>query len=132
MSQRKLVEQVIEEVVSFQHGGLNNSVDTMSDVVKEYTRGRDDIRGLRKSLNETQSVLTSKKTGQIPLKELWLKKVEVEESLRMVKLLESVKVWGNIVFEFCNLSFLECSSPSSTIHAAETIPNRGDQSEQSY
>lgn len=92
MSQRKLVEQVIEEVVSFQHGGLNNSVDTMSDVVKEYTRGRDDIRGLRKSLNETQSVLTSKKTGQIPLKELWLKKVEVEESLRMVKELESVKV----------------------------------------
>ncbi len=92
LDQRKMVEEVIEEVVTFQHGGLNNSVDTMSDVVKEYMHGRADIQGLRKSLNETQSVLTSKKSGQIPLKELWLKKVEVEESLRIVRELESLKV----------------------------------------
>eukprot|EP01034_Spumella_vulgaris_P039214 gene39214-48435_t len=63
----------------------------MSDVVKEYSRGRQDIQGLRKSLVETQSVLTSKKSGQIPLKELWLKKVELEESLRIVRELETLK-----------------------------------------
>ena len=86
------MEGVIEDVVKFQHGGLNNSVDTMSEVVREYTRGRDDILGLRKSLAETQAVLTAKKVGQVPLKELWQKKVELQETLRMVKDLESLKV----------------------------------------
>jgi hypothetical protein len=95
-----MVEEVIEEVVKFQHGGLNNSVDTMSEVVKEYSRGRDDIQGLRKSLVETQSVLTSKKSGQIPLKELWLKKVEVEEALRIVRELETLKV-VNFIQQIC-------------------------------
>lgn len=92
LNQRKIVEEVIEDVVKFQHGGLNHSVDTMSEVVREYTRGRDDIQGLRKSLFETQAVLTAKKNGQIPLKELWQKKVELQETLRMVKDLESLKV----------------------------------------
>lgn len=64
----------------------------MSEVVREYTRGRDDIQGLRKSLFETQAVLTAKKNGQIPLKELWQKKVELQETLRMVRDLESLKV----------------------------------------
>ncbi len=100
LNQRKMVEEVIEEVVKFQHGGLNNSVDTMSEVVKEYSRGRDDIQGLRKSLVETQSVLTSKKSGQIPLKELWLKKVEVEEALRIVRELETLKV-VNFIQQIC-------------------------------
>lgn len=79
--------------MKFQHGGLNNSVDTMSEVVREYTRGREDIQGLRKSLSETQAVLTAKKQGQVPLKDLWVKKVELQESLRMVKELESLKVF---------------------------------------
>jgi hypothetical protein len=92
LNQRKIVEEVIEDVVKFQHGGLNHSVDTMSEVVREYTRGRDDIQGLRKSLAETQGVLTAKKVGQVPLKELWQKKVELQETLRMVKDLESLKV----------------------------------------
>ena len=50
------------------------------------------LRNLVKSLHETQSVLTARKTGQIPLKELWLKKVEVEHRLRMVRELERIKV----------------------------------------
>jgi hypothetical protein len=79
-------------VVSFQHGGLNNSLDTMSEVIKEYNRSREEIKGLRKSLFETQTVLTSKKSGQITLKELWAKKVELKESLRMVRELEDMKV----------------------------------------
>lgn len=98
-----MVEEVIEDVVKFQHGGLNNSVDTMSDVMKEYTLGRSDIQGLRKSLNETQSVLTSKKSGQIPLKDLWLKKVELQETLRIVKELESLKVFTVTMQCFSNL-----------------------------
>ena len=97
------MEEVIEDVVKFQHGGLNNSVDTMSEVVREYTRGRDDIQGLRKSLFETQAVLTAKKVGQVPLKELWQKKVELQESLRMVKDLESLKV---SVFKCCTISLI--------------------------
>lgn len=91
MNQRKTVEKVIEDVVKFQHGGLNNSVETMSEVVREYSRGREDIQGLRRSLFETQSVLTAKKVGQVPLKELWLKKVELQETLRMVRELEYLK-----------------------------------------
>lgn len=85
------MEKVIEDVVKFQHGGLNNSVETMSEVVREYSRGREDIQGLRRSLFETQSVLTAKKVGQVPLKELWLKKVELQETLRMVRELEYLK-----------------------------------------
>jgi hypothetical protein len=91
-SQLQIVKRVIEEVVSFQHGGLNNSLDTMSEVIKEYNRSREEIKGLRKSLIETQTVLTSKKSGQITLKELWAKKVELKESLRMVRELEDMKV----------------------------------------
>lgn len=86
------MNKVIEEVVKFQHGGLNNSVDSLSEVVKEYTRGRDEIKVLKKSLEETKSVLTAKKTGQISLKDLWLKKVELQETLRLVRDLEELKV----------------------------------------
>ena len=49
-------------------------------------------RTLRKSLHETQAVLTAKKSGQIPLKDLWLKKFELEHRLRLVKELEILKV----------------------------------------
>lgn len=69
------MNNVIEEVVTFQHGGLNHSVDTMGDVVKEYTKGRSDIQTLRKALAETQSVLTAKKDKKTSLRELWLRKV---------------------------------------------------------
>ena len=86
------VNEIVNDVVKFEHGGLNNSVDTMTEVVKSYYHGREDIRVLRKSLAETQSVLTSKKMGQIPLRELWLKKAEMEESLRIMKDVDYIKV----------------------------------------
>lgn len=92
VNQLEIVNKVIEEVVTFQHGGLNNSLDTMRDVVKEYTEGRTEIKKLQSSLKETKNVLTAKKEGQIPLKELWMKKVELRESLRMVRDLEELKV----------------------------------------
>ena len=89
---RAMVKDIIEEVVSFQHGGLNNSVDTMSEVVKSYNQGREDIRMLRTSLDETQSVLTSKKSGQVSLRDLWCKKAEIQETSRILRDLEYVKV----------------------------------------
>jgi hypothetical protein len=79
-----LVTNIIEDVVTFEHGGLNTSVDTMSDVIKAYLRGREDICTLRASLSETTNVLTSKKSGQIPLRELWSKKLELEETMRIL------------------------------------------------
>jgi hypothetical protein len=88
---KEFVDGVIEEVVTFQHGGLNNSVDTMTEVVKSYNAGRKDIQILRTSLDETKSVLTAKKSGQIPLKDLWLKKAEIQETARILKDLEYVK-----------------------------------------
>ena len=91
LDQRKIVYDVIEEVVKFQQGGLNNTVETMSGVIKAYNSGRDDIRGLRQSLAETEQVLTAKKSGQMSMKELWLKKVEAEESLRILRDLEYLK-----------------------------------------
>jgi len=91
LEQRERVANVIESVVKFQHGGLNNTVETMTDVVKEYNRGREDVRGLRRSLEETQDVLTAKKSGQISMRDLWLKKVETEESLRILQDLEFLK-----------------------------------------
>jgi len=36
LMQRDLVHETIEEVVKFQHGALNNSVDTMGDVLAGY------------------------------------------------------------------------------------------------
>ena len=111
---RACIFSMITHQVQFRHGGLNNSVDTMSDVLKEYNKGRDDIRywninlipsfvknscfylypssNLCKSLHETQSVLTARKTGQIALKDLWQKKVELENRLRMVREIEKLKV----------------------------------------
>ena len=67
-------------------------MDTLSEVVKEFTKGRSEIQHLRNSLIETQSVLTAKKGGQIALRDLYMKKVELKESLRMVKDLEELKV----------------------------------------
>jgi hypothetical protein len=98
--QLQIVNRVIEEVVSYQHGGLNNSLDTMSEVVKEYNRSKDEIRTLRKSLSETQTVLTARKGGQISLKELWARRVELKESLRMVRELEELKVIQKNPFSF--------------------------------
>ena len=91
LHQRKVVADTIEEVVRFQQGGLNNTVDIMTNVVKEYSQGRDDVRGLRQSLAETQQVLTAKKSGQMSMRELWLKKKEAEESLRILRDLEYLK-----------------------------------------
>lgn len=82
---------MIEEVVTFQHGGLNHSVDTMGDVVREYSHGREEIKALRVALAETKSVLTARKDAKTSLRELWLKKVELQESLRMVRDLEELK-----------------------------------------
>lgn len=93
LHQRKaLVDGVIEEVATFQNGGLNTTIEAMTDVIKTYTKGREDIRELRSSLDETKSVLTSKKSGQIPLRELWLRKFEVEETIRILKHIEFIKV----------------------------------------
>lgn len=83
---------MIEEVVTFQHGGLNNSLDTMTDVVREYSKGQEEIQLLRNSLHETQKVLTAKKNGQTSLRELWIRKTELQESIRMVRDIEELKV----------------------------------------
>lgn len=96
--QLEIVKRVIEDVVTFQQGGMNNSLDTMREVVKEYCRGREEIQRLRKSLAETQTVLTAKKTGQISLRELWLKKAELQESLRLVRDIEELKNVPHKVF----------------------------------
>lgn len=96
--QLEIVKRVIEDVVTFQQGGMNNSLDTMREVVKEYCRGREEIQRLRKSLAETQTVLTAKKTGQISLRELWLKKAELRESLRLVRDIEELKNVPHKVF----------------------------------
>jgi len=89
--QQKVVCEVIEQVVMFQHGGLNNTVETMTDVLKEYNRGRDDVRELRRSLAETQEVLTAKKSGQMSMKDLWLKKVEAEQTLQLLNDVEYLR-----------------------------------------
>ena len=89
--QQKIVCEVIEQVVMFQHGGLNNTVETMTDVLKEYNRGRDDVRDLRRSLAETQEVLTAKKSGQMSMKDLWLKKVEAEQTLQLLNDVEYLR-----------------------------------------
>jgi hypothetical protein len=94
LAQRQIVADVIEEVVKFQHGGLNNTVEIMTNVVNEYNSGKDDVRNLRQSLAETQQVLTAKKSGQMSMKELWLKKKEAEESLRILRDLEYLKDVG--------------------------------------
>lgn len=97
--QLQIVNDAIDDVVGFQHGGLNNSLDTMIEVAKEYSRGRNEIQALRQSLDETQKVLTAKKSGQISLRELWSKKVELQESLRIVKDLEELMV---SIFQTCS------------------------------
>jgi hypothetical protein len=61
----------------------------MSTVVKAYNRGREDVKILKEALKQTRSVLTSKQSG---LKKLWLAKIEAEESLRILKVVEYVKV----------------------------------------
>lgn len=88
--QQEAVASVIEDVVQFEHG-LSNSVDTMGDVVRAYASSREDIRTLRGSLLETQSVLNAKKSGTTPLKELWMKKTECEETLRILNEMEKLK-----------------------------------------
>jgi len=37
MKQKEIVHRIIEDVVKFQHGSLNNSVDTMGAVLSSYT-----------------------------------------------------------------------------------------------
>lgn len=123
--QKKLlkVNDVVEEVVTFQHGGLNNSLDTMSEVVKEYSRGQEEIKSLRNALCETQKVLTAKKVGQTSLRDLWARRVEVHESLRLVKELEDIKV---ILKRFppCYSIYVfiaERSQQGDEINSAETL-----------
>jgi len=63
----------------------------MTAVVREYSRGQDEITSLRQALLETKSVLTAKKSGQLAMKDLWLKKKELDETMRILKDLEWLK-----------------------------------------
>lgn len=96
------VLKVIEQVVQFQHGGLNNSVDIMGEVLRSYSANRDEVRQLRSSLKEAREVLTQKRTGHVALKDLWLQKIETEESLRILDSLEKLKVLTLFKLSACN------------------------------
>jgi hypothetical protein len=85
------VLSVIKRVVEFQQGGLNNSVETMGDVLRSYNANREEIKVIRASLQDATNVLTARQQGQIPLKELWLQKIEAEESLRILDALEKLR-----------------------------------------
>ena len=83
---------MIDTVVDIPNNGLNASVDTISHVIREYNQGIDDMCTLRRALHETKSVLTAKKSGQIAMRDLWLKKKELEETVRILKDIEWLKV----------------------------------------
>ena len=69
------------------------TVDTMNEVVKSYTKGREEIRHLRRSLLDSREVLTSKKSSSgSSLRKLWVRKSELEETLRIIKNIEFLKV----------------------------------------
>ena len=89
--QKEVIDGAIEDVVKFQNGGLNASLETMTEVIKEYNKSKDDVRTLRTSLKETKTVLSAKKTDQITLKALWSKKVEMVETMRILRDLEVLK-----------------------------------------
>ena len=92
-AKRRQVNGIIEKVVLYQHGGLNLTVDTMNEVVKSYSKGREEIRHLRRSLQDSREVLTSKKSSSSnSLRKLWLRKSELEETLRIIKNIEYLKV----------------------------------------
>ena len=89
--QKEVIDGAIEDVVKFQNGGLNASLETMTEVIKEYNKSKDDVHTLRTSLKETKTVLSAKKTDQITLKSLWSKKVEMVETMRILRDLEVLK-----------------------------------------
>ena len=91
LEQRDFILTSIEEIVKFQHGSLNHCVETMGDVLGAYTKSKDDVGELRQSIGKIKEVLLSKKNGQTDIKNLWLRKVELEESLRMLNAIESLK-----------------------------------------
>jgi hypothetical protein len=58
-------------------------------------RQREEVTKLRSSINDITEVLTSKKKTQQnseKFSEMWLRKVELEESLRMLSQIEFLKV----------------------------------------
>ena len=92
-AKRRQVNGIIEKVVLYQHGGLNLTVDTMNEVVKSYSKGREEIRHLRRSLQDSREVLTSKKSSSSnSLRKLWLHKSELEETIRIISNIEFLKV----------------------------------------
>jgi len=56
IQQKNIVCTVIEEVVKFQHGGLNTSVDTMTEVITGYKTSFNDVKSLRLSLTDIQVI----------------------------------------------------------------------------
>ena len=92
-AKRRQVNGIIEKVVLYQHGGLNLTVDTMNEVVKSYSKGREEICHLRRSLQDSREVLTSKKSSSSnSLRKLWLHKSELEETIRIISNIEFLKV----------------------------------------
>ena len=91
VEQREFICEKIEDIVKFQHGSLNHCVETMGDVLGAYTKSKDDVTILRQSIGEIKQVLLSKKDGQTDIKNLWLRKMELEESIRILNGIESLK-----------------------------------------
>ena len=90
VKEQKVVTEVIEEVVKFQHGGLNKPVDAMGEVISSYKKSQEGISSLRQSLLDIRGVLSPTKQGQSTLRELWEKKRLLEEQLRMLDEFETL------------------------------------------
>lgn len=75
-----------------QHGDLNNAVEAMGGVISEYSKSRGDISRMRESILDIRRVITSKKGGQVDLKQLWFRKKEQEERIRILDAVEKLAV----------------------------------------
>ncbi len=76
----------------FQHGDLNNAVETMGGVISEYSKCRGDISRMRESILDIRRVISSKKGGKVDLKQLWFRKKEQEEKIRILDAVERLAV----------------------------------------
>lgn len=88
---QKLADDIIEEVVRYKQGGLTKTVETMGEVVRSYMKGLEDIRHLKQSMQVTKEILTNKNKSQHKLSEMWLRKSELEESLRIIGEIEFIQ-----------------------------------------
>ena len=99
------IQDIITKIVHNCHTSLNNSVDTLSSVMTKFESAQDRVQSLRDSVSQCKVLLTRGLSEQ-SLRKLWIKKKKFSFALELLEIVETLRVFEYLIFEYHNFSHM--------------------------